>query len=88
VCRQQDELCAVAHTGKLLYCPLGLKGQAGQLPDHQFHHVVGVSLGVNAIQVPRPSHVGMIEDQQSLVGERREELNGEKRIAGRLLVDQ
>ena len=30
----------------------------------------------------------MIEGEQSLFGERREELNGEKRIASRLLVHQ
>ena len=49
------ELGAVAETGKLLQCLLGFDGQAGQLPDHQVHHVVGVTLGVNAIRGPRTS---------------------------------
>ena len=67
---------------------LGPDGQAGQLPDHEVHHIVGVTLGVNAIEVPAPARRVMIEGEQPLFGERRNELNGEERIAARLLVHQ
>src|SRR5436190_6192030 len=84
--RKCRDFVDVAEAGKLLQCSLGLGGQAGQLPDHQVHHVVGVTLGVNAIETPGPARVAMVEGQQSLFGERREELDREKRIAGRLLM--
>jgi hypothetical protein len=78
----------VAEAGELLQRLLGLDGQAGQLPDHEVHHIVGVSLGVNAIELPAPARDVMIEAKQPLVGERRNELNGEKWIATCLLVHQ
>ena len=58
------------------------------MPDHQVHDVVGVSLGVNALEIPGPARRIMIEGEHSLFGERRDELNGEERIAAGLLVHQ
>ena len=63
-------------------------GRRVELSDHEVHHVVGVALGVNAIEVPRPAGRAMIEGEQSLFGERVKKLNDEERIAGRLLVHQ
>ena len=31
---------------------LGFDGQTVQLPNHEIHHIIGVILGANAIQVP------------------------------------
>ena len=67
---------------------LGSRGQAGQLPGHEVHHIVGVSLGVEPIEFPAPAQRVMIEAEQALFGERGNKLNGEKRIAARLLVHQ
>ena len=86
--RKHRDLGDVAEAGELLQRRLGLDGQAGQLPDHEVHHIVGVPLGVNAIELPAPARRVMIEAEQPLFGERRNELNGEKRIAARLLVHQ
>ena len=86
--RKHRDLGDVAEAGELLQRRLGLDGQAGQLPDHEVHHIVGVALGVNAIELPAPARRVMIEAEQPLFGERRNELNGEKRIAARLLVHQ
>ena len=86
--RKHRDLGDVAEAGELLQRRLGLDRQAGQLPDHKVHHIVGVPLGVNAIELPAPARGVMIEAEQPLFGERRNELNGEKRIATRLLVHQ
>jgi len=47
-----------------------------------------VALGVEAIELPAPARRVMIEAEQPFFGERRNELNSEKRIAARLLVHQ
>ena len=86
--RQRRDLGDVAEAGELLQRLLRFGGQAAQLPDHQVHHIVGVALGVNAIEVPGPAPVVMIEGEQALFGERGKKLNGEERIASRLLVHQ
>ena len=86
--RKRRDLGDVAEAGQLLQRLLRLGRQAGQLPDHEVHHVVGVALGVNAIEIPGPARAVMIEGEQPLFGERRKKLNGEKRIAAGLLVHQ
>ena len=45
---------AVSEAGELLQRLLRLGRQAGELPDHQVHDVVGVSLGVDAVEIPGP----------------------------------
>src|SRR5690242_19997026 len=52
------------------------------------NHVIGVTLGANPVQVPRPSAFAVIECEQSLVSQRADELNREERIATGLLVDK
>src|SRR5262249_2944882 len=52
------------------------------------HHIIGVTLGVNALEIPRPARSIMIKGEHCFIGERRNELNGEERIATRLLVHQ
>ena len=59
--RKHRDLGDVAEAGELLQRRLGLDGQAGQLPDHKVHHIVGVTLGVNAIELPAPARRVMIE---------------------------
>src|SRR6267154_2585787 len=86
--RKYRDFGNVAEAGKLLQCSLGFHRQAGQLPDHQVHHIVGVTLGVNAIEIPGPSRSVVIEGEQGLFGERRNELKREKRVASRLLMHQ
>ena len=57
------DLGTVSQAGKLLQCLLGFDGQAVQLPDHEVHHIIGVTLGLNATQIPRPSPIAMIEGE-------------------------
>jgi hypothetical protein len=49
---------------------LGLGRQAAQLRDHKVRHIVGVALGVEAIEIPVPAHRIMIEAEQPLFGQR------------------
>src|SRR5262249_6178333 len=77
-----------AETGHLLQRRLRLGRQAGQLRDQEVQHIIGVTLGVNALEVPGPARGIMIKAEHSFIGERRNELNGEERIATRLLMHQ
>src|SRR5207247_4954937 len=85
---KRRDRCAVSQARQLLECLLCVDGQAVQLRDHEVHHVLGVPLGANAIEIPRPAPLAMIEGEQPLFRERGNELYGEKRIAGRLVVHQ
>src|SRR6202051_1223238 len=86
--RKHRDLGGVAEAGELLQRRRGLDRQAGQSSDHEVHHVVGVPLGVNAIELPAPARRVMIEAEQPLVGQREKELDREERIAAGLLLDQ
>src|SRR3982074_3641042 len=86
--RKQRDLGGIAEAGELLQRRLGLDRQAGQLSYHKVRHIVGVPLGVKAIELPLPARRIVIEAEQPLFGERRNELDGEKRIAARLVVYQ
>src|SRR6202030_3333600 len=86
--RKHCDLGGVADAGQLSQSSLCLTGQAGQLPDHQLHDIVGVALGANAIEIPGPACRVMVEAEKSLFGERRNELNREEWIAACLLVYQ
>ena len=86
--RKRRDVGDVAETGQLLQRVLRFGRQAGELSDHEVHDVVGVSLGVNAVEIPGPARRIMIEGEHSLFGERRDKLNGEERIAAGLLVHQ
>src|ERR1700732_876503 len=85
---QHLELCAVAHASELLQYLLGFWRKAFQLPDHQLHHIVREAFGMNAEQVPYPPPLTVIECQQAIVRQSRNKLDGEERVARRLLVDQ
>src|SRR5260370_40633427 len=78
----------VSKTSQLLQCILRLGRQAGELADQKINDVVGVALGVNAVDIPGPARAIMIECEESFLDERRQELNGEKRIAAGLHVAQ
>ncbi len=78
----------VAKAGELLQRLLRFGRQAGELADHEVHDIVGVTFGVNAIEIPGPARRVMIEAEQPLLGERVQELNGEERIAAGLFVHQ
>ena len=67
---QDGDRRAVAQAGQLPQRHLGRLGQAAQLADHKVHDVVGITLGVNAIEVPAPVRIVMIEGEQTFVGER------------------
>ena len=60
---QQWQSRRVAQTGKLFQCVLGFDRQAVQFPGHEVDHIISVTLGVNAIQVPGPSRMAMIEGE-------------------------
>ena len=78
----------VAQAGKKLEGLLGCAGQAVQLADHEVDDIIGVTLGVNACEVPGPLRRTMVKGEQPLFGKRRNKLDGEKRVAPRLLVQQ
>ena len=61
--RKHRHLGDVAEAGELLQRHLSLDGQAGQLPYHEVRHIVGVALGVNAIERPAPARRVMIETE-------------------------
>src|SRR5258708_6472408 len=86
--RKCRDLGAVAHAGKLLQYSLRFHRQASQLSHHQVHHIVGVTLSVNATQIEGPSRRIMIEGEQAIFRERSDELKSKKRIATRLVVHQ
>ena len=86
--RQHVELGAVSHAGELLECLLCLDWQAVQLSDHEFHDIVGVAFGVNAIQVPYPAAFTVVEAEQAFLSQRGNELDGEEGIARGLLMNQ
>src|ERR1700675_606037 len=85
--RKHRDFGDVAEAGELLQRGLGLGGQAGQLPDHEVHHIVGVPLGVKAIELPAPARRVMIEAEQPLVGQGDKELDRGVRVDGRLLLE-
>src|ERR1700689_1930238 len=64
--RKHRDLGGVAEAGELLQRRLGLDRQAGQSSDHEVHHVVGVPLRVNALELPAPACRVMIEAEQHL----------------------
>src|SRR5437773_5723828 len=72
----------------MLDCLLCCRGQAGQLPDHEVHQIVGVTLGVNPTEIPGPARRIVIEGEHSLFRERRNEPIGEERIATCFLMHQ
>src|SRR5262249_33075117 len=85
---QNFELCTVAHAGELLEYSLGFWRKALQLLDHQLYNVVREAFGTNAEQVPYPTPRAVVECQQAIVRQSRNELDCEERIARGLFVDQ
>src|SRR6185295_10405402 len=65
--RKQRDLGAVAEAGELLECRLRLDWQTAQFPDHELNDIAGVALRLNAIEIPGPTPLGMIEDEQLLL---------------------
>ena len=51
---QSGDLGDIAQAGELFQGFLGRRGEPLQLPGHEIHHVVGVALGADAIDVPLP----------------------------------
>jgi len=70
----------IAETGELLQRLLGCSRKPGEFAYHQVSHVVGVTLGVDALEIPRPARMHGIERDQSLICQCRQELIDEKRI--------
>ena len=77
----------VAEAGELPQRLLRFDRQLGHLANQKVHHVIGVTLGANAIEIPRPARRIMFEVEQGFFGERVKKLNDEERIAGCLLLN-
>ena len=86
--RKHRGLGGVSETGHLLQRGLRCGRQPGELAEHEVHDIIGVPLGVNAIEIPGPARRIMVEGEQSFFGKRKHELNGEERVAAGLLEDQ
>src|SRR6202165_1458442 len=82
------DLGDIAQAGELFQGFLCGGGQPLELPGHEIHHVVGVALGTDAVDVPSPRPRYRVECQQPLVGQRDKELDREERIAAGLLLDE
>src|SRR3984885_422056 len=78
----------VSEAGELPQRLLRFKRQPGHPVNQKVHHIIGVTLAANAIEIPRPARRIMIEVEQALFGERVKKLNDEERIAGGLLLYQ
>src|SRR6478735_10693065 len=78
----------VAQASKSLQSLLARRGQAAELAAHEIKDVVGVTLLVDARQVPGPRCRIVIEAEQILFGKLGEELDRKERIAARLVVYQ
>src|SRR5580692_10695793 len=52
---------AVSNAGKLLERLLSRNGKSAQLVHHEVHHVVGITLNANGIQLPAPASLSMLE---------------------------
>src|SRR6185312_17465293 len=63
-------------------------GQPRQLSSQELHHVVCVSLGVDAGHFPGPSPPLLIEGQETFIDEHVKKLDHEERIAVRLRMHQ
>ncbi len=85
---QDGDLGDIAQAGELYQGILGGSGEPLQLSGHEIHHVVGVALGANVIDVPAPGGCDGVEREQTLFGQCREKLDREERIAAGLLVHQ
>ena len=85
---QRSDRGGISEARQLLDCLLCCRGQARQLPDHEVHQIVGVTLGVNPTEIPGPARRIVIEGEHSLFRERRNEPIGEERIATCFLMHQ
>jgi hypothetical protein len=85
---QSRDWCAVSQAGELLQSLLGGGRQAAQLADHEIHHIVGETLGTDAVQVPGPAGGAGVERQQPFLGQRGDKLDREERISAGFLVHQ
>jgi len=77
-------LALLAEAGQLLQRFLGFEPQAAQLSNHELHDIIGVPLRVNALEVPGPSCLFVIEHEQTFFGERVKKLirkNGCRRFS-------
>ena len=87
-CRKRGNLRGVSETGEKLQRLLRFGRQPGELPDHEINDVIGISLGKDALEIPGPATRIIIEGEHALFAEGGNELNGEKRIARSLFVQQ
>jgi hypothetical protein len=90
---QERHIGHVAETGELLESALRLVRQSPQLTQHEIHHIVGVALATNSIQIPGPirfvrGSCSSIEPEQPFLGQRGEQLDREEGITAGLLVDR
>ncbi len=82
--RQQRGRGVVAKTGQQLQCIPRPLWKAPQFAEHEVRHIFGEPLGQNLLKVPGPARDPLIEGEQLLVRQGREELYGEERIASGL----
>ena len=78
----------VAEASEMLQCGPGRRGQAAQLAQQEIHHVIGVTLGVDALDIPRPVRCTVVEGEQPLLGQCGEELDDKEGVAASLCVHQ
>ena len=81
---QRRKISLIAETSKQLQCVLSGVWQASQPADHEIHKIVGRTLAGDAVEVPRPGSLGLIEREKTLLCEASEKLDHEKSIAARL----
>src|SRR5579871_5489618 len=78
----------MSNAGKLPECSASRRWKPVQLVGHEVHNVVGIAQGANGIQIPAPSGVFMVENNQLLFNQGLEKLNGKKWVAGSFAVNE
>ena len=63
-------------------------GQATEPGDHEVRDILGIAFGMDAIEIPTPLALVVIEREQPFFGERAQKLDQKKRIATGLVVHQ
>lgn len=82
------EVRNVPAAGKSLQCCLSCCRQTVQSAAQEIDNVVGVALGLDAVEIPGEGAGTMVEREQLLFGEFGDELNREERVAAGLVMDE
>src|SRR5580704_3245657 len=85
---QGGDLGDMAKAGELFHRLLGAGGKPLQLLHHEIHHIISVTLRVDAIDLPSPGLRNRVKREQPLLGQLGQKLDRKEWIAAGLFVNQ